>query len=187
METVQCWLSRSSSNGPKRARIKPLTTPTQAGKAIATHMLASPQSGWQVPTLRPSQVPSATPTRPQTAFFAFDYRFSWLLAGGFDPPALVAARSASSAHPWAGRTFCVGSESCTSQKCVPDGCSQCRCSAKLLRSSISRGVPGVYPRPGFWPDGHAIFRPLSPNVQLWQNVKNVKLWNILQDNGFADK
>ena len=25
-----------------------------------------------------------------------------------------------------------------------------------------------------------------PNVQLWQDVKNMKLWNILQDNGFAD-
>jgi len=25
-----------------------------------------------------------------------------------------------------------------------------------------------------------------PNVQLWQDVKNIKLWNILQDNGFAD-
>ena len=37
METVQCWLSRSSSNGPKRARIKPLTTRTPSGKAIATY------------------------------------------------------------------------------------------------------------------------------------------------------
>ena len=24
------------------------------------------------------------------------------------------------------------------------------------------------------------------NVQLWEDVKNAKLWNILQDNGFAD-
>lgn len=25
-----------------------------------------------------------------------------------------------------------------------------------------------------------------PNVQLWQDIKNITLWNILQGNGFAD-
>ena len=41
-DTVQWLLARSSSKSPERARIKPLTTSTHAGKAIATHMLTSP-------------------------------------------------------------------------------------------------------------------------------------------------
>ena len=41
-DTVQWSLARSSSKSPERARIKPLTTSTHAGKAITTHMLTSP-------------------------------------------------------------------------------------------------------------------------------------------------
>ncbi len=41
-ETVQWLLARSSSKSPARSRIKPLTTNTQAGNAIATDMLTSP-------------------------------------------------------------------------------------------------------------------------------------------------
>jgi len=70
VETVQCWLSRSSSNGPERARIKPLTTRTQAGKAIATHVLASPpwRRGWL------SRLSASLPRHGENAWLRGAYR-----------------------------------------------------------------------------------------------------------------
>ena len=34
--------------------------------------------------------------------------------------------------------------------------------------------------------GHLGLSTYIANVQLWQDVKNIKLWNLLRDNGFAD-
>lgn len=134
---------RTVQSEPESSRLPP--RPRREGHRDPQAPVAAVRLASSYSQAKPSSFSNAHSA--SNGLFAFDYRFSWLLAGGFDPPALVAARSASSAHPWAGRTSRVGSESCTSQKCVPDGCSQCRCSAQLLRSSISRGVPGVYPRP----------------------------------------